>query len=99
MDSLSGGVYEAENVIEDVVRSINGLELEGLGEAHGFVLSVYLLYCQHQGYSWWIYPTHLQRTGNQHQDGSGSKVCRLSVDRVGAVLHLLEGEILYTLAF
>lgn len=43
MSALCGGVYEAKDVVEDVVRVVRWLELEGLGKAHGFLLSVHLM--------------------------------------------------------
>ena len=36
---LCGGVYKAEDVIEDVPATVSALELETLCKAHGFVLA------------------------------------------------------------
>jgi hypothetical protein len=47
MACLCGGVYKAEDVVQDVPAAGFALELEDLSVAHGLLLSVHLSHCKY----------------------------------------------------
>jgi hypothetical protein len=66
---LRGGVYKAEDVVQDVPAPGFVLELEDLSVAHGLLLSVHLWLCKYLGGNDVLqWSSHLQSAGNQDDD-------------------------------